>query len=66
MKREEFFKEQEKLLNPHVPEPTGTAKLTFPDGKSMDLPVLTPSKGNKMIDIRNLHPKTGKKYNLIN
>ena len=38
---------------------TEMAKLSLPDGKSMELPVLTGSENEKAIDISNLRKKTG-------
>ena len=38
---------------------TAMAKLSLPDGKSMELPVLTGSENEKAIDISNLRKKTG-------
>ena len=59
MHKETLFKEQEKNLNPQLPEPESTAKITFSNGSSVDFPILNPSKGAKMIDIRNLNSQTG-------
>ena len=36
-----------------------TAKLSLPDGQSIELPVLTGSQKEKAIDISNLRTKTG-------
>ena len=38
---------------------TEMAKLSLPDGKSMELPVLTGSENEKAIDISDLRKKTG-------
>lgn len=52
----------EKLLTdlvPKVPESKETCKLTLPDGKEVELPILQGTNGPPMIDIRNLYAKTG-------
>ena len=46
-------------LIPKIPETKKVAKLTLPDGKTIDLPILEGSSGPPMIDIRNLHAKSG-------
>ncbi len=38
---------------------TNSAKLSFPDGQSIDLPILSGSENEKAIDISNLREKTG-------
>ena len=40
------------LLKPTNPVSTESAKLTFPDGKTIDLPILKPSMGHPMLDIQ--------------
>lgn len=39
-------------LKPTNPKSTQAVKLTFPDGKEVDLPILTPTMGAPMIDIQ--------------
>jgi citrate synthase len=46
-------------LVPSVPKSTQFAKLILPDGKEVELPILTGTEGPPMIDIRNLYAKTG-------
>lgn len=46
-------------LTPQIPPPTGHVKLTFPDGKEIELPILEGSAGPPMIDIRTLYQKSG-------
>ena len=38
---------------------SNSAKLSLPDGQSINLPVLTGSENEKAIDISNLRTKTG-------
>ena len=44
---------------PTVPEPQKYAKLTLPDGSEHKLPVLEPTHGPPMVDVRSLHAATG-------
>jgi len=46
-------------LVPKVPNSTEFAKLTLPNGVSIDLPILQGTCGPPMIDIRTLYQKTG-------
>ena len=46
-------------LIPSTPEPTEFCKLTLPNGKEIQLPILTGTDGPPMIDIRSLHEKSG-------
>ena len=46
-------------ITPSIPEPTEFCTLTLPNGKEIQLPILSGTDGPKMIDIRSLHDKTG-------
>ena len=48
-----------KDLVPKVPESKENCTVTFPDGKIVELPLLTGSMGPPMIDVRNLYGKSG-------
>lgn len=39
-------------LKPTNPPSEKNVKLTFPDGKEVELPILTPTMGHPMIDIQ--------------
>ena len=39
-------------LKPVNPPSTENAKITFPDGNTVELPILKPSMGHPMIDIQ--------------
>lgn len=43
---------------PKAPSPFGHATLTFPDGKTAQLPLLLSNDNQNFLDIRNLHPLT--------
>ena len=43
-------------LKPENPPSTKNVKLTFPDGKEVDLPILEPTMGHPMIDIQYSRP----------
>ena len=66
-KKSVIQKEQEKVkieklyidLVPNVPKSTEVCKLILPDGKEIELPILTGTEGPPMIDIRNLYTKSG-------
>lgn len=62
IEKENEQKKIEKLyldLVPKVPQTSQTAKLILPDGVEIELPILRGTSGPPMIDIRNLHAKTG-------
>lgn len=44
---------------PTVPQPKEFCKLTLPDGKELEFPILRGTDGPPMIDIRTLYDKTG-------
>lgn len=44
---------------PIEPKSGKSVKLTFPDGKEVELPILDPALGDPMIDIRKLYALTG-------
>lgn len=46
-------------LTPVIPPTSGNVKLTFPDGKEIELPILQGTAGPPMIDIRTLYQKSG-------
>ncbi len=46
-------------LTPCTPDSTEFCKLTLPNGKEIQLPILKGAEGPPMIDIRSLHEKTG-------
>jgi citrate synthase len=46
-------------LAPECPPSAGTVKLDLPDGKSYELPILTPNCGKPQVDIRALNAQTG-------
>ena len=43
---------EDKELKPDIPAPLSQAKLTLPDGKEIMLPILEPTAGAPMIDMR--------------
>lgn len=65
MKRRSTVNDKMKVENlyltlvPSVPESKETCKVTFKDGKEVELPVLHGTDGPPMIDIRNLYGKSG-------
>lgn len=46
-------------LAPDCPPTSGTVRLDLPDGKSYELPILTPNCGKPQVDIRALNAQTG-------
>jgi hypothetical protein len=48
---------QGETVIPSSPRQAGTAKLTMPDGMTLDLPILLDSNGDKFVDIRKLQPR---------
>ena len=46
-------------LVPKLPDVSGKATVTFPDGKTIDLELFDSKDGQKFIDIRSLHAKSG-------
>jgi len=58
-KDKEKVEKIQKDLTPNIPKSTEKCKLTLPDGKEVELPVLHGKAGPPMIDIRNLYSLTG-------
>lgn len=52
-------KMSENPLKPEIPKSTVTAKLTLPNGKEVGIPILYPTQGDPMLDVRNLQALTG-------
>jgi citrate synthase len=46
-------------LTPTIPNSEEKCKIIFPDGKEIELPILKGTEGPPMIDIRQLHEKSG-------
>ena len=53
------FEEKHKEIIPTIPKPQKTAKLTLPDGKEFELPIIEGSIGPPVIDIRTLYQLSG-------
>ena len=50
--KEDFNYSKLQKLKPTNSPTTQTVKLTFPDGKEYELPILNPTMGHPMIDIQ--------------
>lgn len=46
-------------LKPEIPKSTTSAKLTLPDGKEVNIPIIHPTLGDPMLDVRALQSLTG-------
>ena len=53
------YEEKNKEIIPNIPKPTQKAKLTLPDGKEIELPIIEAPMGPSVIDIRALYQQSG-------
>jgi citrate synthase len=58
-KDKEKIEKIQKDLTPYIPKSTEKCKLTLPDGREVELPILHGQAGPPMIDMRNLYSLTG-------
>jgi len=56
--REQFENKYQEFI-PTIPKSEKKAKLTLPDGKEVELPILESSEGPDVIDIRALYQQSG-------
>ncbi|KRX08222.1 Citrate synthase-like, core [Pseudocohnilembus persalinus] len=55
----ETMRKKAEKIRPQIPEPKEHATLELPDGKVIQIPILKPVNGNKMLDIRQLYTQCG-------